>query len=289
MADILHAFNVEQGISLSDKVGIFQGDADPIISGEAAPTGSLYLRTTGQTYSKVGLLDTEWTLNASGATASDHGVLSGLLDDDHPQYHNDARGDLRYSQLSHSHTVDGLTDAVISTVENGDVLMFNNVTGNWENQPLIGNPVMGGVIKIAQSANIPALNGTAAIPYDNTTPLITEGAELWTYTMTPDRIGSTVVIFTTGTVEVATSNKQVVLSFFRDSVCVGVSITNLNSASRPQFISAIIKDTSISTGPTTYSCRVGVAGAAATWYFNRQATLYFNGMLAKNSYILLEY
>lgn len=31
----------------------------------------------------------------SGGT-SDHGALSGLGDDDHPQYHNDARGDARY-------------------------------------------------------------------------------------------------------------------------------------------------------------------------------------------------
>jgi hypothetical protein len=31
---------------------------------------------------------------------SDHGSLSGLADDDHSQYHNDARGDLRYYQKS---------------------------------------------------------------------------------------------------------------------------------------------------------------------------------------------
>lgn len=31
----------------------------------------------------------------SGGT-SDHGALSGLSDDDHAQYHNDARGDARY-------------------------------------------------------------------------------------------------------------------------------------------------------------------------------------------------
>lgn len=35
----------------------------------------------------------------SGGT-SDHGALTGLTDDDHPQYHNDARGDARYSRRS---------------------------------------------------------------------------------------------------------------------------------------------------------------------------------------------
>jgi len=30
--------------------------------------------------------------------AIDHGSLSGLGDDDHTQYHNDTRGDIRYFQ-----------------------------------------------------------------------------------------------------------------------------------------------------------------------------------------------
>ena len=33
-----------------------------------------------------------------------HGDLSALESDDHPQYHNDTRGDLRYSVLAHNHT-----------------------------------------------------------------------------------------------------------------------------------------------------------------------------------------
>lgn len=63
----------------------------------------------------------------SGGT-SDHGALEGLSDDDHPQYHNDTRGDARYytkaqsdSALStglatkaatgHTHTMSAVTDA----------------------------------------------------------------------------------------------------------------------------------------------------------------------------------
>ncbi|MBK9693776.1 MAG: hypothetical protein IPO73_19195, partial [Gemmatimonadetes bacterium] len=34
--------------------------------------------------------------------ASDHGLLSGLADDDHLQYHNDARGDARYAAIAHA-------------------------------------------------------------------------------------------------------------------------------------------------------------------------------------------
>lgn len=41
--------------------------------------------------------------------AGDHGDLTGLGDDDHTQYHNDTRGDARYSQLGHNHDHGGLT------------------------------------------------------------------------------------------------------------------------------------------------------------------------------------
>lgn len=34
---------------------------------------------------------------------TDHGDLSGLADDDHPQYHTNARGDARYAGLVHTH------------------------------------------------------------------------------------------------------------------------------------------------------------------------------------------
>lgn len=45
----------------------------------------------------------------SGSGVTDHGALTGLADDDHTQYHNDARGDARYAQISHSHAVVDVT------------------------------------------------------------------------------------------------------------------------------------------------------------------------------------
>lgn len=37
-----------------------------------------------------------------GTGVTDHGALTGLADDDHSQYHNDTRGDLRYAALTHA-------------------------------------------------------------------------------------------------------------------------------------------------------------------------------------------
>lgn len=39
---------------------------------------------------------------ADGASATDHGALSGLEDDDHTQYHTDGRGDARYAPIAHA-------------------------------------------------------------------------------------------------------------------------------------------------------------------------------------------
>lgn len=41
---------------------------------------------------------------------TDHGALSGLADDDHSQYHNDARGDARYILLADKGIADGVAE-----------------------------------------------------------------------------------------------------------------------------------------------------------------------------------
>lgn len=51
------------------------------------------------------------TISGGGGGVTDHGALAGLADDDHPQYHTDARGDARYSQLGHTHTASQISDS----------------------------------------------------------------------------------------------------------------------------------------------------------------------------------
>lgn len=48
-------------------------------------------------------------LAASTGGVTDHGALTGLADDDHPHYYNQARGDARYSQLGHTHAITDVT------------------------------------------------------------------------------------------------------------------------------------------------------------------------------------
>jgi hypothetical protein len=51
-------------------------------------------------------------VNLTSAGVTDHGALTGLLDDDHTQYHTDARGDIRYyTKAEHISTSAGAGDA----------------------------------------------------------------------------------------------------------------------------------------------------------------------------------
>lgn len=60
-----------------------------------------------------------------GGGTTDHGALTGLNDDDHPQYYNQSRGDARYSQIGHTHTriqdADNTTHIDVSNAETAKI------------------------------------------------------------------------------------------------------------------------------------------------------------------------
>jgi len=87
-----------------------------VTSGPPGPSGSggggsggVYVQatppsSTGLDIVWVDIDDTSSGGGDGGAGVSDHGLLTGLTDDDHTQYYNQARGDARYSQTTHNHT-----------------------------------------------------------------------------------------------------------------------------------------------------------------------------------------
>lgn len=63
------------------------------------------------------------TITSTGTGVTDHGALTGLADDDHTQYHTDARGDARYSLLGHGHS--GVYEPVFSK---GDLVAGSGIS-----------------------------------------------------------------------------------------------------------------------------------------------------------------
>lgn len=78
--------------------------ANPDLKGTRNKTfkiGGAIFDATGLTATRtITVPDADLTLGAGGGS-SDHGTLTGLADDDHAQYHNDARGDARYAPVAH--------------------------------------------------------------------------------------------------------------------------------------------------------------------------------------------
>ncbi len=84
--------------------------------------------TTGQvlTYNAV---SGQWRNVSPTVGVTDHGLLSGLADDDHTQYHNDTRAGT-WLALQDIHS---LADVSPKDVTNGQVLTWNNASARWYN------------------------------------------------------------------------------------------------------------------------------------------------------------
>lgn len=76
------------------------------------------LSATGSPPRKNERIQVSLVRGGTGGGVTDHGALTGLEDDDHPQYHTDARGDARYSRTTHDHAGDydpaGAASAAVS-------------------------------------------------------------------------------------------------------------------------------------------------------------------------------
>lgn len=86
------------------------------LPGESGPAGPQGLTGPAGPAGATGPQGPKGDTGATGATGpqgpagtTDHGLQQGLGDDDHPQYHTDARGDARYSPLGHGHAIDKVT------------------------------------------------------------------------------------------------------------------------------------------------------------------------------------
>ena len=97
---------------------------------------------------------------ASGTGGGDHGALTGLGDDDHPQYHNNARGDARYITINGNA---GTPSAIVLTnaTGNASALSVNfAVTSLYANDAgMAGGVARSGITTALLSDPLPILSG----------------------------------------------------------------------------------------------------------------------------------
>jgi hypothetical protein len=91
----------------------------PLFNGEAPVDGDEFIALL----ESYGLDISLFTGFGGGGGVTDHGALSGLADDDHPQYLTEAEADALYSVLAHTHTLEypTRTTASVTTASLADL------------------------------------------------------------------------------------------------------------------------------------------------------------------------
>jgi hypothetical protein len=217
------------------------------------------------------------------------------------------------SETSHTHTVDDLSNTLISSVGLGEVLVYQGSPAKWQNNTLaeasisaVGhNHTASDITDFNTSVDarvhykqliygtIAKLSGTTSIPDDNTTPTVSEGTQIWTGDITPSSTASLIKVNFSVTLDsnvgggMGGGTMDIVISVFRDSTCIG-TMSNTLSDDYQQQMAINLVDAPSTVAQVTYSARVGRLGIAGTWYLNRLDNERFNNTMQQQAFTLEE-
>lgn len=184
----------------------------------------------------------------------------------------------------------GLLSALPTTGNVGRLYLATDAQQIYRDNGTTWDIIMYGgapVVRQVLSGAIPNGFTNTIIPQDNTSPLISEGTQIWSQAFTPSYTGSKVQISMTAQADSTTATRTIIASIFRNSVNLGVGSVSIITASRPQQLALNVTDVSVSTTPVTYTCRVGIS-SAGTWFINQNSNPLYNGLLTKNAYFIQE-
>ena len=171
-------------------------------------------------------------------------------------------------------------DAAI--VAAGDTKLIGDSSDNDDPKQMT---VVSGEVRQTKVKVVSAGSGTGTIPDDDTTPVVTEGDELWTNTITLESTAND-VLFQGTLVLSKQAGQTVVVGFFRGSTCIGALTQKMATNSQGDNWPFTLLDSPVSVSELTYSIRIGTS--AGTHFWGRIDTARMNGELAKHVVILQE-
>lgn len=120
--------------------------------------------------------------------------------------------------------------------------------------------------------------GTTRVPFDTTAPLITEGTQLWTTTITPKVVGAVMTIDFSTMTDCSSSSGVVTMNLYKGSVLIGTASTGTSglSGNKPNGVRLLVNDPVVALTPVTYSCRIG--SDVGTWYQGRGSSATLGGL-----------
>ena len=144
----------------------------------------------------------------------------------------------------------------------------------------------GRVLQVV-TGNIAASSGTTTIPFDNTTPLVTEGNQIWTQAFTPLVSTSRILVRYSITCAASATNRTMILATFAGSTNIGsAAMTTTATANTPLNMFMECEYTPGSTAAITFQARLGSA-TAATAYCNQTSAATLGGALV-TGYTIVE-
>lgn len=142
----------------------------------------------------------------------------------------------------------------------------------------------GKVLQVVNTTNSAVATNTTAMPYDNTIPQNTEGAELMTATITPSNSSNKLRIDVT--VFCASSFGDITIALFQDSTANALAAGGydiINRANAMIGISFSHYMTAGTTSSTTFKVRGGQSNAGSTFTFNGDSgARLFGGVIASS-------
>lgn len=150
---------------------------------------------------------------------------------------------------------------------------------NWQ-------PTGGGNLQMI-TGSIGSATGTTTVPLDNTSPLATEGFQIWTTTFTPQSATSRVRVEFVVTGASSSNNNTLIISAFSATTNIGSVAARTGTANTAMNVVFSKTFTPGSTLPITISARMGGANAG-TVYCNTVGSITLGGALL-TTYTITEY
>ena len=186
--------------------------------------------------------------------------------------------------------INDIDDVDTTTIATDDALIFNGT--NWVPDTITAIINVTGELFVRQMKFNPitAISATTIIPADDTIPLVTEGTQIWSDTLTPKATDSIIRIDTAMVLAGSSSNMAITMAIFRGSTCVGAASHRSGSKDSPNVVSLTVYDSPASTSALTYQVRVGRGTSPnGTWHVNSVPTGNdLGGQMAQLAYTLTE-
>lgn len=199
-------------------------------------------------------------------------------------------------------TANGLAGTVATATTTPEITLSTTVTGMLKGNgtaisaAVAGSdfvvPTVGGGVAVRQiSTVVPPISGTSNKADANTSPVITDGTQIWSQSIIPRATTSSFTIDGSFYIDHNTNNRRIVVAIWRTvagvNTLVGVSSAFITASNNGGEIAISFYDSPVTTSAVTYSLR-SFANGAGIWYVAQGATPVFNGNLGKQIIRLTE-